>query len=518
MNAGIKVFAGVLLGASLVLAGCGAAQTAEQAAYEATCKTQQADHKRHLAMRNYQPPELVVYLWPGDEERASIDARPTLLSEADFIARLRDGKARQLLLTGSAGVGKSTFARSLAAQLCGDMPVASVDLAWGLTATDPDPVLTAVAKAIGVAPGADPGAALQTQIGSQDVVLLLDAFDEVPQEHRLAVAGKVKALAARLPKARIVVLSRPPLFGSTVSAFGGFDARLGLPSSDCAKIDWHVMSRRKATWEKEKFRTFLKHWKLGRKITTGQGCRYTYMPTYRDLDIVWELAQPSGDKVLAADFATGFKGARATLLEHHLKRSLLRAFESTSYRPAQAMPVLDAMVAAAGGLLSKRRTFGQRDCTKAFADAKVGGGGAIQPGAFCKKMLAADLFASQANRRHFASRTSAEYFVARWLASRLTTPQGPKCDALAGHRSLLESSEVASILIGLRPGGMCLAQVIQQLCTGDMPAAHVVGTLRRGLPGGEHRIEYLGHASEQIPKSAPGGACVDRVLTAASSE
>ncbi len=518
MNARIGALAILLMGGLMPSSGCGGAQPAGQAAYDAGCKVKQNVHRRAVSTRNYQPPELLVYQWPGDDEGSVSFSRPSLLHEADLVARLRTGKARKILLTGASGVGKSTFARAIDSLTCSNMPVAAVNLAWGLTPSDAAPLATAVARALGVTPGANAKTALQTHFGDDAALFLLDAFDELPTSRRVPTAKMVDALATALPQARIVVLSRPPVFGPTMRAFGGFDARLALPTSKCAKIDWHVMIRQKAGWEKRNYEKFLTDRKLNRKITTGHGCRYTYMPTYRDLDMVWDLAQPSGDKLLAADFATGFKGARATLLEHHIKRSLLHAFESTPFRPSQALTLIDHMFAAAGGPGEGSQTFDRAGCVQAFIKAKLNEGGAIQPGAFCKRILASDLFAGQGKRRHFASRAHAEYITARWLDGQLQTPTGPKCEQIANHKGLLESNEVASMLIGLPAGGLCLAQVVQQLCTSDMPAAHVVSTLRRGLPGGEHRIEYLGHAEQRVPTDAPGGACVERVLNAASSE
>ena len=151
MNARIGALAILLMGGLMPSSGCGGAQPAGQAAYDAGCKVKQNVHRRAVSTRNYQPPELLVYQWPGDDEGSASFSRPSLLHEADLVARLRTGKARKILLTGASGVGKSTFARAIDSLTCSNMPVAAVNLAWGLTPSDAAPLATAVARALGVA-------------------------------------------------------------------------------------------------------------------------------------------------------------------------------------------------------------------------------------------------------------------------------------------------------------------------------------------------------------------------------
>ena len=497
-----------------VIASCGpAAGGGGPESYDGRCQAARSEHSQALHTRRYQPVELLVYEWPADDEvTVPTDGRPGLITEAGFVAGLRRGKARTTLLTGGAGVGKSTLTGSLRAQLCGEMPVAAVDLAWGLTLTDSaNPLFDAVARDLGAQSGSDALAAIRQRVSDQPFVLLLDAFDEVGTDNKKAVAGYVRDLAGKLPAARIVVFSRPPVYAATRALFGEFDAGVGLPSAACNKIDWLVTVRQGAPWEKANYSKFTAHHGLKRSETTGVGCRYSYINTYRDLDMIWAIAQPTGDKVLEADFATSFRGARATLVDFYVKGQLLRGFEGKNFRPAQAMTVIDEMVRPLVPDFGRTPfSFSQSSCEAAVAAA--GQKANVQSDRFCKAMLASALFAGKGTERRFASRTIDEFFVARAIANELAAAADDKCPAVAAHKSHLESNEVAAFLLGLPAGGNCLAHVLQQLCLGDMPAAWVIGTVRRGLPYGEQRIANVGHAAEKVSSEAPGGACVERVL------
>lgn len=497
----------------VVVAACGPNAVVSPDSYEGRCQAVKARHLDAVRTRNYQAVELTVYEWPeGDGVTVPASGRTGVMTEANFVAGLRRGKARTTLLTGGAGVGKSTLNRSLQAQLCGEMPIAAVDLAWGLTATgSANPLLDAVAWSLGAAAGDDAPAAIRAAITDQPFVALLDAFDEVGSDKKKIVAGYVRDLTARFPAARVVVFSRPPVYAATRALFGEFDAGVGLPSAACNKIDWFVTVRNAPPWERDNFNKFVAHHGLKRRETTGVGCRYAYIKTYRDLEMIWTIAQPTGDKLLEADFATSYRGGQATLLDFYIKGHLLRGFEGGKFRPEQAMTVIDAMVLPlVPGFGRVPFSFTQGSCEAAVA--RAGQTANVQPDIFCKAMLASKVFAGKGASKHLASRTMDDYFVARAIASELAATPADKCAAVTRHKAHLESSEVASFLLGLPAGSNCMAHVLQQLCLGDMPAAWVAGAVRRGLPYGEQRIAAVGHAAEKISNEAPGGACVERVL------
>lgn len=509
---------GLLLACSLAAVGCGGLQSDDDPeSYGGRCKADQSRHMEAVHTKNYQPVNLRALEWPGrTPEGGAVSNQAPIMPEAVLVEALREGSPRTFLLTGGAGVGKSTLARSLRAQLCGEMTVVSVDLAWDLdvAATKPgNPIALAVCHQLGIPESPDPLAALATHLDGDPIVLLLDAFDETPRDQRNALAAHVRDIGDRMPNARLVVLARPPLFHESVKSFGGFQARADLTGADCTKVDWFVLVRRKAPWEKANYKAFMERMRLNKQITAGPRCDYAYIASYRDLEMLWYLAQPTGDKELEADFATRFKGARATLYEFYIKAQLLRGMEGSRYRPEVAMAAIDAMVTREGdAFMNGQLVFARGACEEAAAKVRTPGGEPVVPEALCKRLLATPVFVGKGDTWHFSTRTTGDFFVARALSRDIITDKGFKCDKLDGRRKVLEGSEVGSFLVGTQGGGMCVAEVTRQFCLGDTPAALVSGTIRRGLPSGTARSEALGHADGALDMNAKGAECAKRIL------
>jgi predicted ATPase/class 3 adenylate cyclase len=154
----------------------------------------------------------------------SLEAVPSGLPQqlTPFFGRRREiAEAQQLLeaarlvtLTGPGGSGKTRLAIELAAEARGAFPdgIVFVPLA---SLREPDLVLSAVARQFGLNEGADLRQGLIDRIGSRQLLLVLDNFEQL-----LAAAGTVAELLEATPRLKVLVTSRSRLgiYGERVFA------------------------------------------------------------------------------------------------------------------------------------------------------------------------------------------------------------------------------------------------------------------------------------------------------------
>ncbi|MBL8306309.1 MAG: helix-turn-helix transcriptional regulator [Rubrivivax sp.] len=136
-------------------------------------------------------------------------ASPGLFGRADELAALRQAVGAQALVTllGPAGIGKTSLARALAAELGPTLAdgAALVELA---PLNDPALVLGAVAAALGLPPSAATSPeALAAAVAGRQGLLVLDNCEHLGD----AVAAVAAALRAHAPGLRLLVTSQVPL-------------------------------------------------------------------------------------------------------------------------------------------------------------------------------------------------------------------------------------------------------------------------------------------------------------------
>ncbi len=121
--------------------------------------------------------------------------------------QLVDGEARLLTLTGPAGVGKTSLAIAVAAELAAAFPHGAwlVELA---PLRDPDLVLSAIARALDVQAIGDQSVLdlLGQHLRARSLLLVLDNFEQV-----VPAAAQLAQLLAVAPELKLLVTSREPL-------------------------------------------------------------------------------------------------------------------------------------------------------------------------------------------------------------------------------------------------------------------------------------------------------------------
>ncbi|MFL5919322.1 MAG: BTAD domain-containing putative transcriptional regulator [Gaiellaceae bacterium] len=125
---------------------------------------------------------------------------------ADIADVIRAVETRLVTLTGTGGIGKTRLALELVRRLAPEFQH-GVAVAMLATIQDPELVPRAILEALEIPEsGADASELLASALGSSELLLLLDNFEQV-----LPAAGVVAALVAAAPRVKVVVTSRAPL-------------------------------------------------------------------------------------------------------------------------------------------------------------------------------------------------------------------------------------------------------------------------------------------------------------------
>lgn len=503
-------------------AACGAPEVATPpppgpgAAYAAQCKADAAKHAQQVADNKYIPFTLVVHQWPG---RGLKEPEAELMKEQDLAVALAapatpgSVHVRTALVLARGGTGKSTLAESLTAQGCDKSPFFRLDLNLDVIplvdAATPtqNPIAVVIARQLGEKNPANAEAAIKSQLGDTTWVAVLDSLDETPLLSRDTLARHIDDLVTRVnPKARAVVLTRPPVFNSNYG-IGTVDARIEIPQLNCAESDAAYARYLPDEKERKPVDEFVKRYGLDRKVSVYGVCHYPHLATYRDLQVVQKLAKNAATD---AESFKNFQNSRAEVYRYFIKAQLLKDLQGVALTPDEAIATVDAMVA------NKKPDKGERNLPflleECVAAATVADTGARQSA--CERLLQSALFKGGAanGQVHFANQSLGDLFLARWVASQLKGDGGKTdCHAVDAKAMLLESNEVAGFLVGQPEGQQCLTQIARAMCKRSGYAQHIYEQFDQGLPSGKPRAKLVASVLEDLKIQPKPDLCVSNL-------
>jgi hypothetical protein len=508
-------------------AGCSGAEThavvadkdALPAAFTATCKPAIAKRAADIAAKSYVPVTLGVHAWPGREAGDTLSWMP----ETEFAAALRQGPAdgrslRTTLVLARGGTGKSRLAESLYAQMCNEVPVFRIDLNLDIAGKPApegvNPIAQQMVTQLGLSAAGGPEQALKLALGDRPFVVLLDSLDEVQLMQRQSVAMAIDELLMRLfPNGRAVVMSRPPVFNSNYG-IGSVDARVEIPQLSCEESDTAVARIAGSPEALADVQAFVTRYQLGRKVTQGERCTYPHLATYRDIEVVIKLAKNTKASAGSSDFKD-FQNSRAQVYTYFASAQLLRDMQTIPLQPAEAIAVVDAMVAVKSPDKGERNLgFRVEDCINAGTMIEE----MTRRHGVCERLLQSSVFKAQgtSNEFHFANQSLGDLFLARWAANALM-PAGKDgkpaakadCGQVAAKSSLMESNEVAGFLLGQPAGQQCAIEIAATMCKGGGHPDHLYQQFEQGLPDGAPRVTLLEQALADLQDTGRGkDACV----------
>lgn len=496
----------------LALSSCGGAEvksatapTGPGPAYRQACEAAQQKRAADIAANKYVPIELALHQWPGRELDAS---KIGFLKEADFATALStavapsQARVRTALVLARGGTGKSRLAESLAAQSCAKLPFFRLDLnldavpRLGKAAPGANVIAGLLAEQLGESDSSKAEAHLKATLGDQPWVVVLDSLDETPLLTRDSLAKQIDDLVTRVgPHARAVVMTRPPVFSSNYG-ISTVDARLELPNLTCEESEAALARGVPDPEELKNVTEFIKRYGLDRKVTSFDRCYYPHLATYRDVQVVQRLAKNAAVGKDTPDFKT-FQNSRAQVYTYFTTAQLLRDLQGVALTPADAIGVVDAMVAAAKPDQGQRNLpFRLEDCVAASTLADT-----TAKQLSCERLLQSALFkpAGASGEFHFDNQSLGDLFLARWTARSLVGADGkPACKVIESKAALLESNEVAGFLVGQPQAQSCLVEIGKVMCSRGGHGQHIYEQFDQGLPSGPARATLLADVAEDL--------------------
>lgn len=475
--------------------------------YTKRCYSRSAEQEQAVKTGRYTPPTLLLHQWPKDDLGRPVGSR---IKEADFAKQIGRGRIKHGLVIARGGAGKTSLAKALEVQLCGDMHTFLAHLQWDVADAAPgkgNPILARMATQLGAPAGMDPIAYLKAHVGKQRPwIVLLDALDEVAIDRRKQVVGWVNELPSALPGLRTVVFSRPPVFDA-VFGLQGLDAMVEIPPLTCAAVDRAMVSGAGGAVAGLKFKEFIKRYHFDRQVRDGGECYYAQMSTWRDLSALRHISRLQSDPALAKRLNSGGIDGRAAMFEAYLTTLLQDDVQGTTQTPHDVLGVVDAVVKA-------KRDDNLRALTITLADCMlVALGNQSEKQARCETLLQSAVFRATTRPKtwRLANQTLADLFLARKIHAELPA-DGSDCKQLRTRAALFESSEIGGFLVGMSRGRQCIAEITGILCTRSKYEPQQLSELARNVPPGVEGHVFVKKALARAEQDARTERCALDVL------
>ncbi len=395
-----------------------------------------------------------------------------LLSETELATHLTQARpGGETLVLARAGSGKSHLSWALLARTCEKIPAIHVAVAKELaplylTETAKTPALGRfLAHQLGAPLTAEPSAVLQRAFGQAPWLLIIDGADELTSSERKKLEANLAWLRGLGTQQHIVRLERPGYEGLKRQPTP--DQVLELPELTCAEVDAVLHSRWPEGKERSDSTAWLVRHHLDRK-KPGDACYYVHISTWRDAEVVAELAQAaaSGPDDLTED---------PTRADVH-GQWIINKLKAFGVGTTLALPWLDRIVAMG----VSKATEPDLVLTEDRCLGAAGPDGNVSA-EMCKGLLRSSVLKAMPapGSFMFKNKTIADLLMARWLTERYAD-----CGTLAGATAAMGSIETTSMVASTQAGRLCLAQLLASECSQGVPTEQVAAMADEALPLG----------------------------------
>lgn len=481
--------------------------------YADSCERSATKQSERLVSGEYNPAHLFVHTWPQATAPTEL-----MIHEYRLVEAMAAGQLKSVLITARGGLGKTSLVESLRAQMCRTTPIFTVDLKD--IAALPEPSAAAITGKIAASVDAktpEARAELEAAMAAAPSVVFFDSIEETDLARRAAVVQALRAFAAKLPQATVVVTARAAVLEADYGL--EFDTRLEIPPLECKVSEAMIARQFKDEEQRRRFGALLKRYGLDEKSKFGAQCVYPYLSTYRDINTLAEFFRrtASGEVLVSV----------SSVYESLVSMRLRKEFDNLRWTQADALDMGDRLMRAAIDKLGRVALMvdlplceGATDPRwgELAVDAGVAGTPELRKRHVCEKTLQSALFvrAEGSGAYAFADRSTLDLFLARWLNGEVARAGGSDCAVLDKHKDVLAAPGVVKFFVGQALGRRCVAQTIAQHCARQPDAAgvsNIAAAVELGLPIGKARSQILQEARAAGTSLQPA-ACITEVLDA----
>ncbi len=411
----------------------------------------------------------------------------TELDESQLADRIRAGRpGGQTLVLARGGSGKSRLVDAMQSANCDRIATLRVDAALEFRpsvemATAKRPALAKV-----IADKLDAGGDGQIAdqigdaIGNQPWLLLVDGTDELTPAERRALDRDLAWLGRQpLTQPHTVRFERPGFADPGRSQPP--DAIVEVPELTCEQVD--------ASW-KHKFasddahkaaRAFLTQFGLDRRRGGAGPCRYAHLATWRDVEMVADLAADAAKGLEPPPEAPDRADLFATWIGHRL--NAIAPTTDAAMRWLDRLVALGVQDAAEPDLLL---TLDR--CANAPAP------GALAVHDACAALMKSAVVKSGPNSTSWILRnqTLTDLLLARWVVAK-----SEDCNLMAATTAELASLELTAMVLSQIPGRRCLMPIISAVCSRGTPAEDIGHFVDEALPRDGQWQEFVDRAKER---------------------